>query len=599
MKTRTLLASITIPVLLVTAFAGYRHLWPAQTAVDRMQQQFRADVVLLDSAVKTLNRAVAQTDATAQQKAFLDARLAYKQVEWLAEYYFPATAKSINGAPVPEYDAADSRTESPEGLQVIEPLLFPQPDSATRTELVQQTRTLQSNLNRLTAMTENNPTTDAHVFDALRLEVFRVITLGITGFDAPIAQQSLPEARTALRAVRQYASLYEPELSQKTPRVAAALRQAFDRADASLRGDLNAFDRLAFITQTANPLSSLLLDAQRALNIPAFTESRGLRADARTLFDRNAFDPNHYAPGSDYHTTPDRISLGKRLFYDPILSGNGTRSCASCHQPEHGFTDGLSRQVTIDGKSQVRRNTPTLWNVAFQRSLFADSRVSFLEDQATDVMTNTSEMHGSLDVAVTRLKKQPDYARLFAKTYARAGLTSFTIRNAIASYERSLTDLDSRVDRALRGNRSALTPEERAGFNLFAGKAKCATCHFLPLTNGTVPPQFERTESEGIGVPERTTKRPARVDPDPGKADLTGAAMHQYFFKTPTLRHVGQTAPYMHNGVYRTLNEVVDFYNNGGGNGMGFNLPNQTLSADSLRLTKAEKMALIAFMKAL
>jgi cytochrome c peroxidase len=129
------------------------------------------------------------------------------------------------------------------------------------------------------------------------------------------------------------------------------------------------------------------------------------------------------------------------------------------------------------------------------------------------------------------------------------------------------------------------------------GKGKCATCHFFPLFNGTVPPAYQETESEVLGAP--ATAAGKEVDSDVGKFVLTEREPHRYAFKTPTVRHVSKTAPYMHNGVYKTLEEVVDFYNNGGGNGLGFNLENQTLPFDELNLTINEKKALVAFMRVL
>jgi len=129
------------------------------------------------------------------------------------------------------------------------------------------------------------------------------------------------------------------------------------------------------------------------------------------------------------------------------------------------------------------------------------------------------------------------------------------------------------------------------------GKAKCATCHFFPLFNGTVPPTYQETESEVLGTP--ATLAGKKVDADVGKFVLTNREPHRYAFKTPTVRQVAKTAPYMHNGVFRTLDEVVDFYDKGGGNGLGFNLANQTLPFDKLNLTQLEKKALVAFMKAM
>lgn len=169
--------------------------------------------------------------------------------------------------------------------------------------------------------------------------------------------------------------------------------------------------------------------------------------------------------------------------------------------------------------------------------------------------------------------------------------------NALASYERSLLSFDSRFDKYMRGQKSLLTASEKNGYNLFSGRAKCGICHFTPLFNGTVPPNFTNTESEVIGVPE--TLKNQRIDPDLGRYTFYKFDVWKYAFKTPTLRNIALTAPYMHNGVYKTLEEVVDFYNKGGGNGLGFRLDNQTLPEDKLNLSETEKQDLVAFMKAL
>ena len=164
----------------------------------------------------------------------------------------------------------------------------------------------------------------------------------------------------------------------------------------------------------------------------------------------------------------------------------------------------------------------------------------------------------------------------------------------MASYVRSLSQYNSKFDEYLR-DEVEYSSDEKAGFNLFAGKAKCATCHFIPLTNGTVPPNFMKTESEILGVPNRHNY----LDTDLGKYELTQAEIHRNSFKTPTIRNIELTAPYMHNGVFKTLEEVIDFYNKGGGIGLGFKVPNQTLPEDELLLSDKEKKQLIAFMKTL
>ena len=163
------------------------------------------------------------------------------------------------------------------------------------------------------------------------------------------------------------------------------------------------------------------------------------------------------------------------------------------------------------------------------------------------------------------------------------------LRAALAAYLRTLVTLESPVDRALRGDTAALAPDARRGFTVFMGKAKCGTCHFAPLFNGTVPPGYRKAEAEVLGVPTRPVVQRATLDPDPGRHGEFDAPVWKHAFKTPTVRNVAATAPYMHNGAYRTLEQVVEFYDRGGGAGIGAGLPHQTLPPEPLRLTAAAR----------
>ncbi len=572
---------------------------PKLSRAERVQEHFRRDLVKLDSSVDLLLKRVEQQANPAEiQEQFRKARLAYKRVEWLSDYYFPETAKNLNGPPLDEFEEADQVVVPPEGFQVIEEYLFPEIDPGQHEELLQHVKVLKANLIRLHFMDGSNQLTDQHIFDAVRLEIFRIFTMGITGFDSPAALHSLPEAQAALQSLREIMDLYADELQEKNPVLAQQLQRQFELCGEQLKGSFEEFDRLTYLTEYLNPLSHQLVEAQQVLHIQTFKESRTLSAAARTLQDSNSFNPEHFLAVSHQGSTRQKVELGKRLFYDPVLSGNHQRSCATCHQPDKAFTDGLTRSANLKGGS-IQRNTPSLLNAALQARLFTDSRVIYLEDQAQDVITNADEMHGSLERAVEDLKKEGSYVKAFREAYPKEGITSESIRNAVAAYERTLISLNSRFDLYVRGNKQALTTSEKRGFNLFAGKAKCATCHFLPLTNGTVPPFYEKAESEVLGVPAQAGWKNLSLDPDLGKYNFTNADLHRHAFKTPAVRNVALTAPYMHNGIYQTLEEVVEFYDRGGGQGLGLKVPNQTLAADPLHLTIQEKTDLVNFMKAL
>lgn len=565
------------------------------------------NVERLDSALNQLKNTVTANAPSADvQRTFSQARAAFKRIEFIAEYYNPYTVKSMNGPNLPEveFDDPNQRIIAATGFQVLEEVVFPAYETASQQEALKQINVLRSCMNRLRHVSEETDFTDTHLFNAMRQEVFRIITLGISGFDSPVAFRSMTEAAAALTGLQETFAVYQPRIGHQSPKLVEQLNQLFVRSQQYLQthAGFDSFDRATFITTYANPLSAHLLDAQQELHIPFSRHLQAVSATARTLFDKDAFNVNYFAPDHQSHLTPARVELGKLLFFDPVLSGNGSRSCASCHKPEKAFTDGLPKSVAFNFEGKVSRNAPTIINAGLQRSLFHDMRVVYLEDQATDVMQNKAEMHGSMEKSVLQISRSDEYRQLFTNAFPEAPDETVSERNlkvALASYIRSLSGMNSRFDQYMRGDSTILSAGEKNGFNVFMGKAKCGTCHFMPLFNGTVPPNFDKSEAEILGVPKTADTLRPELDADLGKFALYNKDLHKFAFKTPTVRNAELTAPYMHNGVYQTLEEVVDFYNKGGGTGLGLNVPHQTLPADKLNLTETEKRDLIAFMQTL
>lgn len=587
----------------ITAFAFY----PArpETSEQAIARLLSGEVESFDSVVAgPLMEAVQDNAAPPRLQAlFLEARLAYKRWEWAAEYWNPLLARRINGEPVPEADAviqADPTMEGgipgrfvvvdPEGLQVVEALLFPRYDTAGKQELFGRLRRLHEVCRQYKGYFDSIGLLPGQIFDAAKLEVFRVLTLGITGFDTPLTLNSMEESAEALRAVAGAMRLYAGSDS---------LLVVFDTACAYLHRheDFNTFNRARFITRYGNLLSQGITGLEARLKVPVIRYNRLLRQDAATLFDADAFNADAYLPEGGSPTTPALAALGKRLFSDPVLSGPGSRSCASCHQPGLAFTDGLTRNMVLGGHVRLPRNTPTLLNAALQPAQFDDLRATTLEEQVRDVLHNPVEMMGSLSRVVAHVSGDSVYRRLFAAAFPGSGFDTAAIVSALAAYIRSLVRLDSRFDRFMRGDSAALSGGEVDGFNLFMGKARCGTCHYMPLFNGNFPPMYSRTEAEVIGVP--AVAGSGTVDADEGQFAVLPAPFLRHAFKTPTVRNAGRTAPYMHNGVYGTLEKVVDFYDDGGGSGEGEHLVNQTLPRDSLHLSTEEKRALVAFIHSL
>ncbi len=557
-------------------------------------------VARLDAAAQSLHRTA---DVPRAQSAFVEARRAFKLVELGLEYYMPSTAREMNGPALPEVEEEEGPEAvfPPKGFQVIEEILYGDDPVAEREGLVMETGTLRPLVTRAQTMMAAQQATDAHVWDAVKLEMARIATLGMAGFDSPVAGHGLSEADAALEGIVRTLSPYRNNDSSWA-RVDSMLTEA--RRMLLATSDRDAFDHFTFLAQHLVPLGHAVQRTRRVLNIEVPAERRAFAMDAATVFDTAAFDVLGFAPLDAGSPTPAQVALGAQLFRDPRLSGDGTRSCSSCHLPGKAYSDGLVANQARGG-APLARNTPTVINSGLQLGSFADLRTTFLEDQVTDVIESVDELHGNLGTIATRLAADSALAAQFRAAYASEParrdtlITASHIRSALAAYQRSLSRLNSPVDRALRGEVGALSDAARLGFNVFVGKGKCATCHFLPLTNGTVPPMYQKSEVEVLGVPSRAVTTNATVDADVGRYRLTRAEPHRYAFRTPSIRNVALTAPYMHNGVYRTLEAVVDFYDRGGGAGIGIALGNQTLPPDKLKLTPEEKRALVAFMRAL
>ena len=276
---------------------------------------------------------------------------------------------------------------------------------------------------------------------------------------------------------------------------------------------------------------------------------------------------------------PARVALGKTLFFDPRLSGSNWISCASCHNPAMGWSDGLPTGVG-HGMLALKRATPSLLNCGFNTTLMWDGRAPNLEEQALGPIAAAAEMNQDLPGLVRKLSAIEGYGPLFAAAYPGEGISEKTIGKAIAAYERTILSGDSPFDRWRRGNARAVDESVKRGFALFEGKANCVKCHegFNFTDNGF----------HNIGL------QPRHGEADVGRFAQRPVKAVYGAFRTPTLRDVELTAPYMHDGTYNTLEEVVEHYDRGG-DAVEHLSPNMK----PLRLTAQEKADLVSFMKSL
>ncbi len=322
-----------------------------------------------------------------------------------------------------------------------------------------------------------------------------------------------------------------------------------------------------FLLATAVALSA------DAPSVPVDSLPKELPAGAVPLGLEQAHD------SKDHPSTSARVALGRKLFFDPILSENNAMACASCHHPDHGFTspDGTPRGL----RGQVlSRRAPTLFNRDYGQAFFWDGRAKSLEEQALIPIANPEEMGSSIAAALKRLEANADYKSKFAAAFDD-GLTEKNLANAIAAFERQLRRGNSGLDRFRKnGERGAMTTEERHGLWLYESKGGCWRCH--------VGANFSDEKFHNTGV--SWGKEPL----DLGRFTVTHENADRGRFKTPTLRGVALTAPYMHDGSLKTLQEVVEFYSRG----CRAN-PNLDPMIQPLNLSKDEIDDLIAFLKSL
>lgn len=317
--------------------------------------------------------------------------------------------------------------------------------------------------------------------------------------------------------------------------------------------------RLAFLT--AAGLAAL---AGLAAQAPSSEMPLGLARELAEPAD-NAFDAR-------------RWELGRRLFFDPLLSRDGTVSCASCHRPELGFADDAAFSAGIGG-ARTLRNTPSLENRGFGASFFWDGRAPTLEEQVLQPIEDEREMGLPLESLLERLATHAEYPGLFSAAF-EDGLTRDNLARALSQFVRRIVLGDSPVDRFRAADAKALGPEERVGLWVYESKGRCWRCHSGPNFSD------EGFHSTGVGVRDGIA--------EPGRAAVTGDPSERGRFKTPSLRGVARTAPYMHDGSLATLHDVVEFYRRGG-------VAHAELDPlmQPLDLTDREAAGLVAFLEAL
>ncbi|MGN6136941.1 MAG: cytochrome-c peroxidase [Aureliella sp.] len=278
----------------------------------------------------------------------------------------------------------------------------------------------------------------------------------------------------------------------------------------------------------------------------------------------------------DNPSSEAKIALGRMLYFDKRLSADDTVSCASCHDPKYGWSNNDATAVGVGGQ-RGGRSAPTIINSAYQKFQFWDGRAGSLEEQALGPIANPIEMNLPIEEAVKKLSAIEGYQKRFQEVFG-SGVSADNLAKALAAFERTIVSGNAPYDRFKAGDTKALSPEAQAGMKLFFGKANCSACH-----NG---PHFSDGAFHNLGVAS------SGAEADQGRRKISGIEGDHGAFRTPTLREIARTAPYMHDGSLKTLEEVVDYYDKGG-------TPNDYLDEEiyPLKLSPQDKKALVTFLK--
>ncbi|WP_300346244.1 cytochrome c peroxidase [Chryseobacterium sp.] len=537
------------------------------------------------------------------QLSLKNTRNSYKEIEFYIAYHYPEFSKThLNAAPLFRIEAAGTTayTLPPEGLQVLDELIFSDEASEQKDKIIDITDFLYNNYNNFyLSTTKNGLSKGSNKTLALRIELIRIYTLGLTGFDTPGSLNISEEASFAFQGMQKYITNDPYFKNFNTSKAEKLITES--TLYLSQNTDFETFDRIEFYKKYLQPLYEEL--GKWDGNPDDLKEFSGWNISNKNFFSSDFLDPYFYTILKGSEDSEELRKLGKEIFFDQNLSDNGKMSCATCHLPEKGFADGKTKSLSNVAEKTVLRNSPSLYNAVFAKRFFYDMRAFYLEQQAEHVIYNDQEFNTSYESIIKKLKTKPEYKKVFRKTFKNGNIDKQNFSKALSSYVASLYSFDSDFDRFMR-NEKEISDDAKKGFNLFMGKANCATCHFAPHFSGLVPPFFNENESEVLGVTKKPIRlSPLEIDSDQGRIKSNvkkeNSWIYENSFKTMTVRNIALTKPYFHNGAFNTLEEVLDFYNEGGAEGLGLKINNQTLPADKLNLTEPEIKQIIAFLNSL
>lgn len=569
----------------------------------RQQQELLEQIMNSDPSL--------EKDTDLIRKKINDVRKHLKAMDIWFRYLEPVAYKKINGPlPVEWETEVFEKFEKPykrEGAGLTLAALYLEEEHVNKEELQ---RLITESIHAAAVYEADSITMELKKPDPFflcnRLFILNLAAIYTTGFECPDTSAVIPELLNMLQNVLQVYQSFNATF-QDTPfneKYLALFRESIQYVSAQ-PVEYSRFDHFTFIRQYVNPLFAMNQEFIRKYRISTRSVvDYSLTKISTSIFSKSLYNGQNpkgvFLRVTDESLLAEIDRIGKLLFYDPILSGNNMRSCASCHQSDAYFTDTLNTTaIQYNQKDKLERNSPSLIGAPYNHLLMLDGKHISMKDQALAVITDSREMCADEKEVLRKVLSCKDYKKAFSQllkyTPQEKEITIEHITSALTFYYSKFSMYDAPFDEAMNTNKQ-LDKDAKEGFNLFMSKAQCATCHFVPQFNGVKPP-YVGSEFEVLGVPGDTSFN--TLSSDKGRFGINAAKETAHAFRTGTIRNAEKTKPYMHNGVFTDLQQVIDFYDAGGGAGRGLNIANQTLSSDSLHLTKDQKNKLLTFIKSL
>ncbi len=524
--------------------------------------------VFLQEEIKDLSEAwaifkVELADNGKQYQAYNEFRLRYKSLEFLTPMLLePEAMSGINNSKFWVWRDATAQRLYPEAgsMQRMEYILLNGFNPDADTTFAPALSRVDSLIFLFRSAAEQMEVSLVDYLYAMQLDQYRQYFRSATGYERIDTNQVLLEYQASLAG--QAALAYRLSETTMYRKELHGIGKQLQKAQKYLqRTKFSELDRAEFMDKHLRDLwqrlTTIIREVREDNYVPEWAQQ--YKWEGASPFSDDWLEPDAFHPTDPTTNREALVRLGRMLFFDPLLSKNNMRTCASCHKPQKAFSDGRQTSQGFDMSEELERNGPSLINTVFNQYFGHDNRHPEMSGQILSVIHHPQEFRADMETIVARLKTSEEYRQLFRRAFPTRGVVdSVRVLQAITAYTNALVSFNAPFDRHMRGERAELAPEAIRGYNLFMGKAQCGGCHFPPLFSGMTPPDYKMQEFHSHGVHRGLIWDNETEDADYGMGKEMGAAYH-YFFKTPSLRNLSFTAPYMHNGIFNHLDSTLHF----------------------------------------